>query len=86
MNVVVKKELVEQEIQNSQTVGTKLFCSCARGAQAMSAGAYPQYMAGSNPCADEATWYPVKGVAAFCPEACGCRGGDPGCPSTCPPR
>mmetsp|Transcript_9605 Transcript_9605/g.19906 ORF Transcript_9605/g.19906 Transcript_9605/m.19906 type:complete len:773 (-) Transcript_9605:125-2443(-) len=54
--------------------------------RAMAAGAYPQYMAGSNVCALDATWFPVKPVSYFCPVACGCRAGDPYCPDSCPRR
>lgn len=50
------------------------------------AGAYPPYLFGINPCVEGGTFFPVKPLSYFCPEACACRAGDAHCPRTCPAR
>jgi hypothetical protein len=35
-------------------------------------------------CREGGSFWPIKGLAHLCPVACGCRGSDPACPSSCP--
>lgn len=44
------------------------------------------YSMGSNQCAAFGTWFHIKPLSYFCPRACGCRAGDPHCPTSCPKR
>ena len=49
-------------------------------------GEFPPYLFGVNLCVEGGSFWPLKPLSYFCPEACGCRGGDPHCPDSCPAR
>ena len=49
-------------------------------------GEFPPYLFGVNLCVEGGSFWPLKPLSYFCPEACGCRGGDPHCPDSCPVR
>jgi len=41
---------------------------------------------GLNLCTEGGTFFPIKPLSYWCPEACNCRKGDPHCSSQCPTR
>ena len=47
---------------------------------------YPSTILNGAPCAEEGYFYPIKPYSYFCPVACGCRGGDKHCPTSCSVR
>jgi hypothetical protein len=47
---------------------------------------FSPYVFGLNLCVEGGSYWPIKPLSYFCPVACGCRGGDPHCPDSCPAR
>lgn len=47
---------------------------------------YPMNIFSINMCAEFGTYYPVKPLSYYCPQACNCHAGDAHCPDTCPQR
>jgi hypothetical protein len=47
---------------------------------------YPMYIFSVNLCVEHGSYYPIKPLSYYCPQACNCHAGDDHCPDACPQR
>ena len=47
---------------------------------------YPMHIFSINLCVEHGSYYPIKPLSYYCPQACNCHAGDAHCPDACPQR